>query len=159
TSGGRSLQWVRLHLETASSAPLTEISRCPILARRASQIFGRDLGEGTNVVSAGEYAFLDLKAGREISLRRLRSGASHTITAGAEVLSLRSFKDSSAALAALRAGTIDAFLTQDQPVIERAKKDETLLAQQCPIYTVILRKGLKIACPDQIIASEIRYLS
>ncbi|MBN8550540.1 MAG: hypothetical protein J0M12_14590 [Deltaproteobacteria bacterium] len=159
SSAGRSVQWVRIHLDAPSGTLLDEVSRCPVLARRASLIFGKDLGEGTNVVSAGEYAFSDLKMGREIALRRLRSGASQAVAAGPDVLNLRSFKDSSAALAALRAGTIDAFLSQDQAVIERAKKDETLLAQQCPIYTVILRKGLKIACPDQIIASEIRYLS
>lgn len=159
---GRTSQWVHVQLiePSKNGAELSaQLSTCPILERRSSKIFGKDLGIGTNVVSAGEYAFADYKAGREIALRRLRPNQSHAGTAGADVITLRSFKDSGAALAALRAGTIDAFLSEDQPVIERAKKDETLLALQCPIYTVILRKGLHISCPEEIIASEIRYLS
>ena len=159
---GRSSQWVRVHLSAPADAkselPL-QLSACPILERHSSKIFGKDLGSGTNIVSAGEYAFADFKAGREITLRRLRSARSHTSATGADNINLRAFKDSTGALAALRAGTIDAFLSDDAPVIERAKKDETLLALECPIYTVILRKGLKITCPEWAIASEIRYLS
>lgn len=160
---GRTSQWV--HVEFGSPVDVRtagfalELSRCPILERHSSTLFGKDLGEGTNLISAGEYAFADFKAGREIILKRQKQGLSQAAAVGADTISIRSFKDSSAALAALRAGTIDAFLSEEAPVIERAKKDETLLALQCPIYTVILRKGLKLPCPDTVIASEIRYLS
>ena len=153
--------WIRLQITPEARAKpevLQALGRCPILERASSGVFGSDLGWGSNFVSCGEYGLSEIKPGRELSVSRLSGIRSRTQASGADVLTIRGFADGEGALAALRAGTVDAFVTADKALISRANKDETLFALQCPIYTIVHRKGLQIDCLDRVVVSKIRYI-
>lgn len=154
-------EWVELQFrpeaQTSQSALLEQLADCPVVERSSSLVFSQELGKGTNILAAGPFEFSSYRAGREITLRR-RHGHESRSSAGVGVLAVRGFSEAHAGLAAIRAGTIDAFYTLDQEVINKAKKDETLFALECPIYTAIIRSGLKIGCADKVLPSEIHYL-
>lgn len=156
-------QWVVLTRSDASGPRsdrtlLLALGDCPILEKSSTEVFGSDVGLGSNIVSCGDFVISEIKLGREITLNRRNGLRARTEMAGPSVLTLRGFQEEEGALTALRAGTIDAFLSRDEGVIARAKKDETLFARECPIYTVVHRKGLGINCPDQLMISQIRYI-
>ncbi len=162
-TGTDGTSWLRLETEGNGSRPLGDrllpaLGRCPIVERSSSEVFGADLGNGSNLVSCGEYGLSELKAGRELSMRRLPTVRARAQAGGADLVTVRGFAEADGGLAALRAGTIDALVTAEGDIISRAKKDETLFALQCPIYTIVHRKGLQIDCLDRVIVSKIRYV-
>lgn len=161
---GRDEQWLELRLkrgidpaQIARDFP-KEVAECPIVTAEESKLFGAELGRGANVVAPGDFVISDFKAGREISLVRSHNPISTPPSAGAlGRLVVRAFHDGSQALAALRDGSIDAFVSKEAEVQAKASKDETLLSRQCPEYNLILRRGLQLDCPEAVVASEIRY--
>ena len=170
-SGGRTETWVDVRLYRAgpglqgqlqgggqvqtpagAAFPLA-LGDCPILEERSSRLFGDDFGKGSNVVSAGPYVIGGFNLGREIVLARSESDKRQ----GVDSYTLRTFEDAKHALMALRTGTLDALFTEDQEVLEKAGKDETLLLLRCSNYMVIRRKGLQLECGPRIDLLKIKY--
>jgi len=153
-------QWVRiewdgsLSSEQSSALPLM-LADCPILEASSAEIFGPDLGLGTNVVSLGSFRVSGFSAGREFVL--VRAGPPFSQKEAVESIVLRGFKDSNQALTALRSGTVDAFFTNTFEVLEKAKKDETLQVSRCSIYMIVHRKGFNISCNPRLKPAEFRY--
>ncbi len=132
------------------------LSHCPILEESSSEIFGDSLGTGTNFVSSGEFYIERFERNSSIVLHRTRK-LSQSESELPTILRLRVVGDSERALAGLRAGRYDLILVEDQEVIGRAQKDETLLAQKCSIYSVAMRKGLRLLCAPRIRFSQLGY--
>jgi len=158
-------EWVILHAQpdfdskTLAQYVPSELANCPILNKFTSELFGEALGWGTNLVSAGEYYISDFRAGREFILDRSPTVANSRVQPAIPRITIRAFRESGAALEALRVGTIDSFLTKDIEVLAKVEKDETLLLKQCSSYTQVFRKGLSLECPESFTASETKYLS
>lgn len=155
-------QWVRVALTSDSQAGSfpQRLAQCPVLDRSSSVLFGSQLGYGSNFIAVGDYQLADFKLGREYTLQRSPlefSSQSRRLRNAPQSIVFRSFKEDESALTALRVGTIDAFLAKDENVIRKAVLDETLSTFRCSQYTQVVRKGLRISCPEAFVAAEIQY--
>lgn len=155
--------WISIYLK-GENAPaefqrklVTGLAKCPIFEKRSAELFGAAFGRGTNYIALGAYAMVDFRPGREFRLER-RPGVEPARHA-ASAIELRSFAQPSHALTALRAGTLDAFYTQDGETIARAQKDHTLEQRECNGETVIARRGLRWSCEPALDVLDIGYRS
>lgn len=135
---------------------LLSLSLCPILQERSSSIFGSHLATGTNFVSSGDFLIERFDDNRFVVLVR---GVQPTEEASGLPLKIRISvePDTEASLSSLRTGRYDAIFLKNQDVMARVKKDETLLAQKCSIYSVAMRKGLELPCASRIQFSQLGY--
>lgn len=160
-SSGITEEWVELVIAGLGGAKLLSwpgvLADCPILEASSSTAFGAELGVGTNMVSLGPYRVTSFSAGREYTLSASEGRFTGKKRLGSPKLNLRAFKDANQALTALRIGTLDAFFTLDGNVLEKAKKDETLLIEDCSIYMIIHRKGFKVRCHPNLSPIDFRY--
>lgn len=161
--GEMSREWVDIELDTANggieflkSFPAA-LALCPILERESALLFEKDLGIGTNLIAAGDYALTAFKANGEIVLGRF--SARTVVGESASSIVLRSFDDPTRAVTALRSGTVDALFVESAQVLEAAKGDETLLPAQCLGFQVLKRRGLDLACEGTFNLSGLRYKS
>ncbi|MBX7136609.1 MAG: hypothetical protein K1X83_01405 [Oligoflexia bacterium] len=160
TSSDATEWWV--DLTAAPGLPLSRLSSelpaslagCPTLEHSSAVRFGKDLGEGTNFVSAGPFAVTRFKK-NELELSRLASPGFNV--GPSEIITVRGFDSAERSLSALRLGTIDALFTRDQAVASRAVGDETLLSSNCSGYIVLQRRGLKFNCLDYPDLETITY--
>ncbi len=129
------------------------LGRCLLVEEASSTIFGSELGKGTLMVSTGDYFIDSYNPGKELVFRKTPG---RKLEGAAEVV-LRAFEDSSHGLTALRTGTIDAFFTQDESVLEKARKDETLSEVKCSIYMVVTRRGFNLSCNPRLDVSAMGY--
>lgn len=150
--------WVELVISNPSPERAREVRRgvamCPIIERNSSILFGDYLGLGSNVVSSGSYAISAVTPGRKYILDRVRRTTADR--AGVDQLELRVFSQPEQALAALRVGTIGAFVSTDEATINRAKVDETLRIEDCQGYRVIRRDGVTMPCIEELSVLELR---
>lgn len=68
---------------------------------------------------------------------------------------MRAFQTADQGLAALRVGTIGALACDEGDVIHRAKNDETLLVEQCSGYSMIRRRGVRVAVLEALVVTEV----
>jgi len=150
--------WVELLISNSSAERAREVRkgvvRCPILERNSSILFGDYLGLGSNIVSSGSYIISAVIPGRKYILDRVRRSTADR--AGVDQLELRVFTQPEQALAALRVGTIGAFVGTDEATINRAKVDETLRIEDCQGYRIIRRDGVTMPCIERLSVLEIR---
>jgi len=161
-SGGESREWIDIRLDPRFISQerlltLEEVlSRCPVVEKESSVVFEETLGTGTNLISTGPFGLTAFKSGGEIVLERTRRF--RTDDAPTRTVSLRGFENAEQGLIALRTGTLDAFFTNNQQVIEKAQKDETLLSSSCLTYSVLKRKGFELPCPEEPDILGMRYM-
>ena len=137
--------WVELKTSVgASNQLLIALARCPIVEESSSRIFGTQLGSGTNLVSAGDYHLLTFVSQKRLVFERVRF--SREEKQGPDTVELLAFSEPARALTALRSGDLDAMVTQDNVVIEKADSDSTLRLQPCGHSTLVARRHLKFSC-------------
>ena len=154
------IEWVDVRLPAGSTAELrgfpAALAACPILEKHSSQLFEKDLGAGTNLIAAGDYAVSSFKAGGEIELARFR--ARHT-GEGGDTIILRSFESTVRALSALRGGTLDALFLGKGLDIPPPADDPTIVPARCLGFDILIRRGLEFPCQGSIDISAVRYKS
>ena len=133
------------------------IGKCPILEWASSELFGAELGAGTNLVSAGPFVLQEFKPGNSITLTR--NNYFHGRRAALDGLRLRAIQSASQGLSALRLGTVAALFTNDVMLISRAHADETLEVDSCLGFTVVYRRSLNLVCRPVAGVVDLKYLS
>ncbi len=152
-------QWVDVYLSEAptdANRLALDLIDCPIVEKSSAELFGEHLGQGTNLVGSGDFEVTAFKPQTEISLRRVTY---QSRTGGLEELKFRGFRDPNQALAAIRIGTVDLFLTKDEVVLSKARKDETLLVASCLGYSLVKRKGFLVNCEKSLDPLSFKYES
>ncbi len=124
---------------------MSEISVCPVLEQKSSEIFAYDFGVGTNLVSSGNYFISNFKEGKSINLRL--SKQSQNVRRPDEV-ELRLFQNAEEGLTALRTGALVIFFSEDLSVLEKAESDQTLKTGQCEEFRYASRKDFLYNCND-----------
>lgn len=125
-----------------------QLSKCPVFDSASLQIFGDDLGYGTNIVSAGSFLPSDFRPGRMLRLRSKSGGERKLVNSD---LVLKEYENEQSTLSALRIGNIQAYFARDVLSIEAAVKDDpTLSFQQCQDFVIVSRKSLGIDCDLQL---------
>lgn len=132
------------------------ITRCPIVEKESSQVFGRELGKGTNIVAAGPYVIERFVRGKEYNLRRWYQPGESRL--GAETLHVRGFDKPDQALTALRAGTVDGVIMARAQTPPSALGDPTLVSKTCSYGEVLFRVGLNFECGVINHPTRLRYL-
>ncbi len=152
-------EWVDLEVnqDVAREMP-GEVAQCPILSARLAKLFGKDLGFGTNVPSAGPYELQSMKAGRQYELRRVLRERGVDRGGGAESVVVRGFQDPQHGLIALREGTVDALFGPDEKSLALAQRDETLVIGSCIGQVVLHRKGFQLPCRSGVNVASLRYI-
>ena len=137
--------WVEIRTAVnASNQLLQALSECPILEEASSRVFGDELGHGTNLVSAGGYHLLTFNSEKRVVFERVRFSSEEK--QGPGTVELVAFSDPARALSALRGGELDAMVTSDAQVIEKADADATLRLESCGQETLVARRRLKFSC-------------
>ena len=148
--------WVELKtMINASNQLLNALAHCPILEEGSSRIFGSELGHGTNLVSAGGYHLLTFVSQKRLVFERVRFSKEEK--QGPDTVELLAFSDPERALAALRGGDIDAMVTDDLQVVEKADTDSTLRLQPCGKSTMVARRRLKFSCDNSFSVVDTVY--
>lgn len=156
-AAGITEQWVRVEAGAGPQLePVLALADCPVMEAKSSAVFGADLGYGANLVSLGAYELGTFAAGRSYTLVA-RPNPGRVVQSGGFVL--RAFKEPDQGLTALRAGTIDAFFANQEEVIQKAKKDETLGVVPCSIYMILHRKGFLVSCDPVLNPAGFRYVN
>ena len=149
--------WIEVEEGLDSSVPagrlLANLTSCAIVERSSAEVFGVDLGFGSNLVSSAPYYIAGINSNNEYLLKGARESR---IARGRSVI-IRGFRDPQHGLTALRTGTIDALFTEDGQVLEKAAKDETLLLGKCSVYMVVRRKGLELPCKPRVDLARVGY--
>jgi len=137
--------WIELKTAVNSSNQLlVALAGCPIIEEGSSRVFAEELGKGTNLVSAGGYHLLTFVSQRRLVFERVRF--SHDEKQGPDTVELLAFAEPARALTALRGGDLDAMITDDMQVIEKADLDKTLRLRPCGGSTLVARRRLKFSC-------------
>jgi hypothetical protein len=127
----------------------TALGKCPILEKRSAVLFGPELGHGSMLVGCGLYHISHFQLGRQVVLQR--SGEDRRpLKSLPEVVTIRGFSELEQGLTALRLGNIDALFSPNGEVVEKARKDETLVVSRCSGYDVVFRRGLRLDCLPEI---------
>ena len=155
--GGDLREWVDLNVVSGGQPRImTELARCPIVEKRSASIFGKDFGFGSNLISCGDFKIADFKPSGEYSLAR-RQGMV-TSQKVADQITLREFETDSAALTALRVGTIDGYFTSGAAIKSLLGDDETIQLASCSGYSVLYRRGLAMSCDDSFLLGRVTYV-
>lgn len=129
------------------------LAECPIFPKLERTIFGDYWGQGTNLIGTGPFYLLDVHSSGSLELKRSPHYSLSTVKH--EKLTLRKFKSSSAALAALRVGDLSILFIKDSKTIELAKKDETLRYGTCLNSSVIYRRTVEFDCGNGLDPAKI----
>ena len=141
-----------LETQHGQEAIFSFVENCPILEERSLKLFGQDLGSANLILGTGPYHLVLRIKNREARLERIAK-----INAWAVAINVRGFSDSGHGVTALQTGTIDALYTQDLEALTKARKDPTLLIEECGVYNIILRKGLEMNCFSFLDPGSVKY--
>lgn len=148
--------WVELGTEVGGSNQLLlALARCPILEESSSRLFGDELGVGTNLVSANGYHLLTFASGKRLVFERVRFSNEEKL--GPQQVELLAYNDSQRALSSLRGGELDAFITDDLEVVEKADVDSTLRTEICGTKTLVARRRLNFSCDSNFSLLDTTY--
>lgn len=151
-------EWVDLEVESVPDIATTfpvDVARCPIWESSSAGVFGGDFGRGSNFVSAGRYRLVGYRPGKQYSLARI-GRAEQVDVAGYAQVTLRSFTEATRGLTALREGTIALLFTEDTGVLDKAKRDETLVRMSCAGSPVLRRRDVVFSCEPSIDVAHLR---
>jgi len=137
-------------------AVVNNLSNCPILQQKSSQVFSTDLAKGSNIVASGDFHISGFVADKNIQLERFqRDNAGRTLAR--QVVEIKSFSSMKDALTALRVGTIGMFFNNDSAIEQAALADETLRVSDCGPERIVYRRGFQFSCRDVIILSSVSW--
>lgn len=129
------------------------LSRCPIFHKKSSEIFGQDLGIGTNLLCSGDFKISNYRAGKVYTLQRHNT---EEIEQNFNEVEIRGIKDGEEGLSLVRSGTLALAFVADQDIIKKTQSDDTLKSGQCQGYDWISRKNINFDCANSFNLTRIK---
>ena len=134
----------------------TLLRQCPIVEQSSGELFGEDLGKGSDFVGNGRFELVGFKAGRELLLQRSRSELAGR--EGADKLEIVAIDNPERIIAALRLGNLDAYVGKRETVAALGAPDETLVPEVCQDgYAMLKRRGLTLQCVPELNFDGLKY--
>ncbi len=140
-------QQVVLQLSSKEAAPslLERLAECPIVEGRSSSIFGSLLGYGNFYLGTGSFRIDSYSPGKRYRLSRALP-AQNPLLETLRKVEVLTFHEWHRALTAIRMGSVQMLLADQEDLLEKARDDATLEILTCNARTLIVRRGIEVIC-------------
>lgn len=132
------------------------LAACPTFEKRTRAIFGKDYGDGVNVLGVGEYRIIGFHAGKDYVIERYQQNPLGR-TVPQQVVEIKGFAREDEALAALRDGSVLMFFSANPELLQSVAGDETLKSKECNGNKLIYRRGVDFECAGGVKISSITW--
>jgi hypothetical protein len=132
---------IHFNSEPDSKSTITEIASCPILRKETAEIFGEDLGFGSNLVCLGDYKLSVFKKNIEYQLSKIVKSEK-----SANSVLLKEVINDEEGLRLLRSGKLLLYFNQNEEILEKVNADTTLKSGECLGFKWVARHDLNFSC-------------